>query len=74
MNVMMWGYGSFDSEIFEFGKVCYSNSIIITNFVQNSFPIAGLKMSSLPTLELKSPNKIFKCYLGNLSNTHYSSS
>jgi hypothetical protein len=27
-------------------------------------------MSSLPTLELKSPNKIFMSYLGNLSNLY----
>jgi hypothetical protein len=38
-----------------------------------SFPIV-LKMSSLLTLPLKSPNKMFLCYLGNLSNTRYSSS
>jgi hypothetical protein len=29
-----------------------------------SFPIVSLKMSSLPTLALKSPNKIFVWYLG----------
>jgi hypothetical protein len=34
-----------------------------------SFPIVGLKMSSLPTLALKTPNRIFIWYLGNLSNT-----
>jgi hypothetical protein len=32
-----------------------------------SFPIVGLKMSSLPTWALKSLNKIFMWYLGNLS-------
>jgi hypothetical protein len=32
-----------------------------------SFPVVGLKMSSLPTLALKS-NRIFICYLGILSN------
>jgi hypothetical protein len=32
-----------------------------------SLPIVGLKMSSLPTLAFKSPNKIFMWYLGNLS-------
>jgi hypothetical protein len=39
-----------------------------------SFPIVSLKMSSLPTLALKSPNRIFKWYLGNVSNTHSNSS
>jgi hypothetical protein len=34
------------------------------------FPIVGLKMSFLPTLALKSPNKILVCYLWKLSNTH----
>jgi hypothetical protein len=32
------------------------------------FPTVGLKMSSLPTVALKSPNKSFSCYLGNLLN------
>jgi hypothetical protein len=30
-----------------------------------SFPIAGLKISYLPTFALKSPNKMFMPYLGN---------
>jgi hypothetical protein len=34
-----------------------------------SFPIVGLKMSCLPTLVLKSPNRIFVWNLGNLSIT-----
>jgi hypothetical protein len=34
-----------------------------------SSPIVGLKMSFLPTLVLKSPNRIFVWYLGNLSNS-----
>jgi hypothetical protein len=38
-----------------------------------SFPIVGLQMSSTPTLALKSPNKIFIWYFGNLSNTCSSS-
>jgi hypothetical protein len=33
MNVMMWEHRTFDSEIFGCGKVDYSNSIVITNFV-----------------------------------------
>jgi hypothetical protein len=39
-----------------------------------SFQIVGLKMSSLRTLALKSPNRILVCYLGNLSNTRSNSS
>jgi hypothetical protein len=34
-----------------------------------SLPIVSLKMSSLPILALKSSNKIFMWYLGNVSNT-----
>jgi hypothetical protein len=39
-----------------------------------SLPIVGLKMSPLLTLVLKSPNKIFVWYLGNLSNIHSNAS
>jgi hypothetical protein len=39
-----------------------------------SFPIVGLKMSSLPTLAFKSHNKIVIWYLGNLSNIRSNSS
>jgi hypothetical protein len=37
------------------------------------FAIVGLKMSSLPTLALKSPNIVFMCYLGKLLNIRSSS-
>jgi hypothetical protein len=33
MNVVMWEHCSFDNEIFRCGKIYYSNSIIITDFV-----------------------------------------
>jgi hypothetical protein len=33
------------------------------------FPVVGFKMSSLPTLALKSPKDIFVWYFGNLLNT-----
>jgi hypothetical protein len=35
-----------------------------------SFPIVSLKMSSLPTLALKSLSKIHVSYFGKLSNIH----
>jgi hypothetical protein len=57
MNVMMWEHCTFDSKIFGCGKVYYSNSPIITILHKLSFPTVGLKMSSLPTLALKSPKK-----------------
>jgi hypothetical protein len=33
MNVTMWEHRTFDSKIFGCGKVDYSDSIIITNFM-----------------------------------------
>jgi hypothetical protein len=33
MNVAMWEHCTFDNEIFRCGKIYYSNSIIITDFV-----------------------------------------
>jgi hypothetical protein len=33
MNVAMWEHCNFDNEIFRYGKIYYSNSIIITDFV-----------------------------------------
>jgi hypothetical protein len=33
MYVMMWEHHTFDNKILGCGKICYSNSIIITNFV-----------------------------------------
>jgi hypothetical protein len=43
------------------------HSITLLISCKLSFPSGGLKMSSLPTLALKSPNKIFTWYLRNLS-------
>jgi hypothetical protein len=34
MNVTMREYRTFDNKSFEYGKIYYSNSIIIINFVQ----------------------------------------
>jgi hypothetical protein len=65
MNVTMWEHCTFDSKIFGL-------SLLIS--CKLSFPIFGLKMSSLPTLTLKSPYRIFIWSLGNLSNTCSSSS
>jgi hypothetical protein len=38
MNVTMWEHSTFDSKILGCGKVYYSNSIIITNFMQTLIP------------------------------------
>jgi hypothetical protein len=73
MNVTLWEHGKFVSQIFGRGKVYYSVPIIITSFMKLSFSIVGLKMSSLPTLTLKSPIRMFIWYLGNISNTRSAS-
>jgi hypothetical protein len=39
-----------------------------------SFLIVNLKTSSVPTLVLKSPNRIFMWYLGNVLNIHFNCS
>jgi hypothetical protein len=33
MNIAMWEYCAYDNEIFRYGKIYYSNSIIITDYV-----------------------------------------
>jgi hypothetical protein len=38
MNVTEWEHHTFENKIFGYGKVYYSNSIIITNFVQTLIP------------------------------------
>jgi hypothetical protein len=38
MNVTMWEHRNFDNKIFRCGKVYYSSSVIITNFVQTLIP------------------------------------
>jgi hypothetical protein len=65
MNVTMWEHHTFDNKISGCGKVYYSLtplSLLISGKL--SFPIVGLKMSSLPTLALKSPNKFSYGILG----------
>jgi hypothetical protein len=37
-NVMMWVHRTFDNKIFECGKMYYSNSIIINNFMKTIIP------------------------------------
>jgi hypothetical protein len=51
----MWEHRTFDSKIFDVGKFTTLTPLLIS--CKLSFPIVGLKMSSIPTLALKS-NKI----------------
>jgi hypothetical protein len=64
----------FGSQIFGCGKIYHSDSIIILISCKLSFPVVGLKIYSVPTLALKSRNKIFVYYLGNILNTRSGSS
>jgi hypothetical protein len=38
MKVKMWEHGTFDNQIFGYGEVYYSSSIIIIYFVQTLIP------------------------------------
>jgi hypothetical protein len=67
MDVTMWEQWTFGCEIFRCGKVCSLTPLSLLISCKLSFPIVCLKMSSLPTLALKSPNRIFFWYLGNSS-------
>jgi hypothetical protein len=74
MNVTIWLLCIVDPEIFRCCKENYANSIIVTNFVWIFIPNCRFKNIYLPTSALKFPNIIFVWYLGNLWNTHSSSS
>jgi hypothetical protein len=54
---------------FDVAKIYYSNSIIITNFVQTLIPSRWFEIIFPTYLALKYRNKIFMCYLENLSYT-----
>jgi hypothetical protein len=71
INVTIWEHCTFDSQIFGCGKFTTLTALLISSKL--SFPV-GLKMSPLPTLALKPPNKVFVRYLGILWNACSSSS
>jgi hypothetical protein len=59
MNVMMWEHITFDVKFLDMTKFTTLIQLSLLISCKRSFPVAGLKMSSLPTLALKYPNKIF---------------
>jgi hypothetical protein len=65
MNVAMWEHCTFDNEFLGVTKFTSLTPLTLLISCKLSFPIAGLKMSSFPTLALKSPNKIFMWYSRN---------
>jgi hypothetical protein len=73
MNVVMWENCTFDCEIFDVAKFTILTLLSLLILCELSFPIVSLKISFLPTLALKSRNKIFIYYLGNLSNARSNS-
>jgi hypothetical protein len=73
MNVVMWNIVVLSVRFLDVVKfTCLTplSSLISHKLL---FPVVSSKLSSLPTLALKSPNKIFVWYLGILSNTHSNS-
>jgi hypothetical protein len=49
MNVGMWEHCAFDNENFRCGKCNTSTPLSLLISCKLSFPVVGLKMSSLPT-------------------------
>jgi hypothetical protein len=72
-NVTMWEYCTVDNQILDVAKFTTLTPSSLPVFCKLSFPIVGLKMSSLPTLALKSPYKISISYFRNLLHTCSSS-
>jgi hypothetical protein len=68
-DVAMWEHHPLTGRFLDVAKFTNITTLQLLNSCKLSFPIAGLKIFSLPTLALKSPNRIFVWYLGNLSNT-----
>jgi hypothetical protein len=74
MNVTVWEH-TFDNKTFGCGKVYYSNSIIITNFVQTLIPSCWFENRFPTDFGIEISSNIFMWYLvWNLSNTCSNSS
>jgi hypothetical protein len=69
MDAAMWEHRTFDSEVFTCGKFINLIPLSLIISCKRLLPIVGIKISSLSTLALKSPNLFFICSLGNLSDT-----
>jgi hypothetical protein len=65
VNVVMWEHCTFDYKIMKFLDVAKFTTLTPLSLLMSykpSFPVIGLKTSSLPTLALKSPDRIFIWY------------
>jgi hypothetical protein len=70
VDVAMWEHRMFDSLRFlDVAKFTNLTSLSLLISCKLLFPTVGLKMSSLPTLALGSPNRISLWYLG-IHQTH----
>jgi hypothetical protein len=59
MDDAMWEHRTFDSDVLDMEKCTNLTPLSLLISCKLSLSTVGLKMSSLPTLALKSPNKIF---------------
>jgi hypothetical protein len=60
MDVAMWEHVLLTLMFLGVAKFTNPTPLSLLISCKLSFPIVGLKMSSLPTLALKSPNRIFR--------------
>jgi len=68
-NIVLW-----TTWIFDVAKSTILTPLSLLSWRRLSFLIVGLKISSLPNFALKSPDRIFKWYLGKWSKTRSNSS
>jgi hypothetical protein len=66
MNVTMWERGTSDSQIFGCGKIYFSNSTTMTNFVQTLIPncwFENIFTTYFGTELLEIINQEYACYM-----------
>jgi len=68
-NIVLWA-----TWIFDVAKFTILTPLLLLSWRRLSFPIVGLKLSSLPNFALKSPNRIFIWYLCKWSKPRYNPS
>jgi hypothetical protein len=73
MNVTTWEHCVLTVRFLDVANFTALSPLSLLISCKFSFPIVGLKISPLPTLTLKFPNKMFIWYLENLWNSHSSS-
>ena len=64
MNVSVWEHLALNNYIFNVAKFTILTPLSLLSWRRLSFPTVSLKIFSLPTFALKSPNRIFVSYLG----------